>query len=129
MKRQNIALRKRETHKTHMSIMLFMIGGIAVKDLVKINCYIQEYLNQAGDICARLRDKETDRIIILSGMNVDKDHLLMFLSQARVHRDMMPTVFDRDGSDIVAVRGYIVSDTSEEIEVCIDIETGGYLFK
>ena len=41
----------------------------------------------------------------------------------------MPTIYDKDGVDIVAVRGYIVSDTPEEIEVNIDIETGGYLFE
>ena len=41
----------------------------------------------------------------------------------------MPTVYDRNGTDIVAVRGYIVSDTPEEIVVNIDIETGGYLFE
>ena len=35
----------------------------------------------------------------------------------------------QDGKDIVAVRGYIVSDAPDEIVVNIDIEMGGYLFE
>ena len=100
-----------------------------MKELVKIDCYIQEYSNQAGKTSARLREKSTDKKVVLTGINVNKEHLLMFLSQANIHRDIMPTVFDRDGSDIVAVRGYITSNTSDEIEVSIDIESGGYLFE
>lgn len=100
-----------------------------MKELVKIDCYIQEYINQTGNICVRLRDKETDKKIVLTGVNADKEHLLMFLSQAKINQNIMPTVYDRNGSDKVAVRGYIVSNTSDEIEVCIDIETGGYLFE
>ena len=40
-----------------------------------------------------------------------------------------PTIYDKDGKDIVAVRGYIVSDAPDEIVVNIDIEMGGYLFE
>lgn len=32
-----------------------------MKELVKIDCYIEEYKNQTGDISARLRDKETNK--------------------------------------------------------------------
>ena len=46
-----------------------------------------------------------------------------------MHQDIMPTIYDKDGEDIVAVRGYIVSDAPEEKVVNIDIETGGYLFE
>lgn len=61
--------------------------------------------------------------------NVDKIHLLKFLSQAKINNNLIPTIYNRNGSDIVAVRGYVVSNTIDEIEVCIDIETGGYLFE
>lgn len=100
-----------------------------MKSIVKIACYIEEYKNQSGDICARLRDKESDKRVILTGINVSKDHLLRFLSQAKINNKIMPTVYNRNGSDVVAVRGYIISDTADEIEICIDIENGGYLFE
>lgn len=100
-----------------------------MKNLIKISCYIEEYKNQSGAICARLRDKETNKKVILTEKNTDKEHLLRFLSQAKVNNNLMPTVYNRTGSDIVAVRGYVISDTEDEIEVCIDIENGGYLFE
>lgn len=100
-----------------------------MKELVKFDCYIEEYKNQTGNLCARLRDKETNRKIVLIGKNVDKEHLLRFLSQAKINNNIMPTVYNRDGSDIVAVRGYVTSDTVDEIEICIDIESGGYLYE
>ena len=97
--------------------------------LVKISCYVEEYSNQNGKLCARLRDKASNKKVVLSGHNTDKNHLLRFLAQAKMHQDIMPTIYDKEGVDIVAVRGYIVSDTPEEIVVNIDIETGGYLFE
>lgn len=100
-----------------------------MKELVKFDCYIEEYKNQTGNLSARLRDKETNKKIVLTGRNADKVHLLKFLSQAKINNNLMPTIYNRNGSDIVAVRGYVVSDTADEIEVCIDIETGGYLFE
>lgn len=100
-----------------------------MKELVKFDCYIEEYKNQTGNLCARLRDKATNKKIALIGINADKEHLLRFLSQAKINNNLMPTVYNRDGSDIVAVRGYVTSDTIDEIEVCIDIENGGYLYE
>ncbi len=41
----------------------------------------------------------------------------------------MPTIYERNGTDKIAVRGYIVSVKEESIEVCIDVESGGYLFE
>ena len=96
-----------------------------MKELVKISCYIEEYSNQNGKLCARLRDKTSNKKVVLMGHNTDKNHLLRFLAQANI----MPTIYDKDGKDIVAVRGYIVSDVPEEIVVNIDIEMGGYLFE
>lgn len=46
----------------------------------------------------------------------------------KMHQNIMPTIY-KDGKDIVAVRGYIVSDAPDEIVVNIDIEMGGYLFE
>lgn len=100
-----------------------------MKKFVKLSCYIEEYKNQDGGLSARLREKESNKKVVLAGQNVDKKHLLQFLTQAKMHRDIMPTVYDREGVDIVAVRGYIASDTSEEIVVNIDIDKGGYLFE
>lgn len=100
-----------------------------MKELTKIECYIEEYKNQSGSMCVRLRDKHTNKKVVLTGKNADKEHLLRFLSQAKINNSLMPTVYDRNGSDIVAVRGYVISDTEDEIEVCIDIENGGYLFE
>ena len=90
-----------------------------MKELVKISCYIEEYSNQNGKLCK----------VVLMGHNTDKNHLLRFLTQAKIHQDIMPTIYDKDGKDIVAVRGYIVSDAPDEIVVNIDIEMGGYLFE
>lgn len=100
-----------------------------MKELVKIDCYIEEYKNQSNCLSARLRDKKTNKKIILSGKNVNKEHLLKFLSQAKINQDIMPTIYERNGTDKIAVRGYIVSVKEKSIEVCIDVESGGYLFE
>lgn len=94
-----------------------------------IPCYIEEYTGPAGRLCVRLRDKVSDRKVVLSGQHVSKEHLILFLSQARVHTSAMPTIYQREGNDIVAVLGCVVSATSEEIEVNIDVPFGGYLFE
>jgi hypothetical protein len=73
--------------------------------------------------------KKTNKIVVLSGASVDKIHFLMFLSQAKMQQGIMPTIYDRDGSDIIAIRGYIDSETDNEIIVCIDTNDGGYLFE
>lgn len=68
-----------------------------MKELVKFDCYIEEYKNQTGNLCVRLRDKETNKRIVLTGTNVDKEHLLRFLSQAKINNNLMPTVYNRGG--------------------------------
>lgn len=100
-----------------------------MKKSVKISCYIEEYKNPSGQLCARIRDKKTNKIVALSGASVDKRHFLMFLSQAKIQQSIMPTIYDKDGSDIIAIRGYITSETDKEINVCIDTNDGGYLFE
>ena len=67
-----------------------------MKELVKISCYIEEYSNQNGKLCARLRDKTSNKKVVLMGHNTDKNHLLRFLAQAKIHQDIMPTIYDKD---------------------------------
>ena len=74
-----------------------------MQKLIKLECYIEEYRNQ-------------------------KNLLLRFLSQAKLNQDIMPTIYEQNGKDKIIVCGYIVSSTKESIEICIDIENGGYLF-
>lgn len=40
----------------------------------------------------------------------------------------MPTIYEQNGEDKIIVQGYIVSNTEENIEICIDIANGGYIF-
>ena len=54
--------------------------------LVKISCYIEEYSKQNGKLCARLRDKASNKKVVLSGHNTDRNHLLRFLAQAKMHQ-------------------------------------------
>lgn len=96
---------------------------------VKINCYIEDYNNDCGVLCARLRDKVSNKRVSITGINADKNHFLIFLSQAKLNQQMMPTIFDRNGTDIVVVRGIIESEDSDEIVINVDVENGGYLFE
>lgn len=95
----------------------------------KINCYIEEYNNEKGNLCARLREKETNKKVTMIGVNVDKTHLIKFLSQAKLNQSIMPTIYEREGKDIIAVRGIIQSQNKDEIIINIDVESGGYLFE
>ncbi len=95
----------------------------------KISCYIEEYRNDKGMLCARLRDKESNRRIVILGGATIKNHFLRFLSMAKTYIDIMPTVYDREGTDIVAVRGAIKNEDSESIEVDIAVLGAGYLFE
>ena len=93
-----------------------------------IECYIEEYTNQKG-LCARLRDKRTNKKVAFWGDSFNWRHLLRFLSQAKINLNIMPTVYDRYGNDIVAVRGIIIDESSDEITVDVNVETGGYMFE
>lgn len=51
----------------------------------KIECYIEEYINDNFKLCARLRDKKTNKHVILEINNImDKNKFLNFLSQAKI---------------------------------------------
>lgn len=54
-----------------------------MKNLVKFDCYIEEYRNHTGNICARLKDKGTNKKIVITGKNADKEHLLRFFRKPR----------------------------------------------
>lgn len=97
--------------------------------MVKIDCYIEEYKNKDDKLCARLRDKTSNRKIVIVGDQLIKNHFLCFLSAAREHIDIMPTVYDRNGTDIVAVRGLIQSENTDFIEISLDAPGAGYLFQ
>ena len=61
---------------------------------IKLECYIEEYRNQKNFLSARLRDKKTNKKVVLVGENLDKNHLLRFLSQAKLNQDIMPTIYE-----------------------------------
>lgn len=96
-------------------------------EITKIRCYLEEYCNEKGIPSVRLRDKATGKKVVIGGRNVRVSAFLRFLSQAKIHQDIMPTIFDRNGTDIVAVTGNIISVTEDEIRV--NVEMGGYLYE
>lgn len=91
-------------------------------------CYIEEYLID-NRLCARLRDKETNKQIILeTASQKDKMHFLEFLSAAKINMHLMPSVYKRNGDDIVAVYGNVIKETSESIHIRLDADTS-YMFE
>lgn len=92
-------------------------------------CYIEEYESEKG-LAARLRDKKTNKKIkILATSLEQKMHLLRFLSTAKLYKGIMPTVFNRDGKDVVAVYGVKRKENKNTITVDIYKDGGGYLFE
>lgn len=73
-----------------------------MNSIVRIEYYIEEYNNGIG-LCARIRDKDTNKKVSLSGNEVNKEHFLEFLSQAKIHKEVMPTVYQRDGENVIAI--------------------------
>lgn len=97
--------------------------------MTRWECYIEEYESENG-LAARLRDKKTNKKIqILSTCLEEKMHLLRFLSAAKLHKGIMPTVFNRDGRDVVAVYGVKRKENKNTILVDIYKDGGGYLFE
>ena len=94
----------------------------------KIACYIEEYTNNDNKLCARLRDKKTNKKVVILTNDDSKWHLLRFLSAAKRNVDIMPTVFDQNGNDIVAVYGRKKKENKATIFIDIANE-GGYLFE
>ena len=77
----------------------------------------------------RLREKRSNKIIVLDGDFFVREHLYWFLSVAKKNIELMPTVFSREGSDIVAVRGIKKSENDEVIEISLNAIGTGYLFE
>lgn len=93
-----------------------------------VECYIEEYITEKG-LCARLRNKKTNKKVCFWGDGFNWMHLLKFLSQAKINLKIMPTVYDKNGKDMVMVRGIIIDESQDEITVDINVETGGYIFE
>ena len=91
----------------------------------------QEYTDtQSGKLCARLIEKKTGkRVVFVSKDPMLKQHLLSFLAKAKIRQDIMPTIFDSNGSDIVAAYGVCVKETDIELELNPDVESGGFRFE
>ena len=92
--------------------------------MVKLKCYIEEYKDNSGCLCARLREKESNKIVqILVNESSDRLNLLCFLSAAKQNVDVMPTVYQRYGKDIVAVCGIIRGCDTDSIVVSLKTRT------
>ena len=97
--------------------------------MTRWECYIEEYESENG-LAARLRDKKTNKKISIQVTSLEgKMHFLRFLSAAKSNKDMMPTVFDRDGEDVIAVYGVKQKENKNTIFVDTDKDGGGYLFE
>ena len=97
--------------------------------MTRLECYIEEYESENG-LSARLRDKKTNKKISIQATSLEIEmHFLQFLSAAKLNKDMMPTVFDRDGEDIIAVYGVKQKENKNTIFVDTDKDGGGYLFE
>lgn len=66
-----------------------------LKELVKIDCYLEEYQNIENKLSVRLRDKNTDKKVIITGKTINKEDFLSFLSQARINQNIMPTIYEK----------------------------------
>lgn len=112
--------------ETYFDIVMSQRGDIRMD---KFDCYIEEYTNNENKLCARLREKKSNKKIIIDGNFYVWQHLLRFLASAKKNIELMPTVFDRDGTDIVAVRGFKRAENDEVIEISMDAIGAGYLFE
>ena len=97
--------------------------------MIRYECYIEEYFS-AGRLSARIREKKSNkRISIEIRTLAEQQHFLQFLSQAKINKNIMPTVFERNGTDIVAVYGIPTNETEDTIFIDIRKSGGGYLFE
>lgn len=94
---------------------------------IDIICYvIEDESNGIKDV--KMIDKRSSKVVSLSGSNLDLGHLSLFLNMTRFQHDVMPTIYEPDGSDIVVVHGRIKKETEEKLKVTIDVDGGGYNF-
>ena len=72
--------------------------------MTRWECYIEEYESENG-LAARLRNKKTDKKISIQVTSIEgKKHFMQFLGAAKANKKM-PTIFDRNGDDVIAVMG------------------------
>ncbi|MFS2028983.1 MULTISPECIES: hypothetical protein [unclassified Curtobacterium] len=82
-----------------------------------VRCYIDEYEVSPGRIGARLREKDTGRIVVLGFAHAaDKQEFLQFLSGVARMRTEVPDAFDKTGeADAVEVSGEVDFDAPDEL--------------
>lgn len=76
-------------------------------------CYIEEYTNDSGQLCARLRDRDSGKKIIFDANEHDRVKLLMFLSHCKIFGDTYYTV--EPSNEYICARGYVREETDSEI--------------
>lgn len=95
-------------------------------------CYVEENASDIENVyTVQVREKLTNKIVIFVPPTDEETaienghHLLTFLSQIRENYELMPTIYDRYGDDIILVTGDIILISSEKIFV----KDYGYLFE
>lgn len=97
--------------------------------MTKWECYIEEYTSENG-LAARLRDKKTNKKISIQTHSLESEmHFLRFLNAAKLHIEIMPTIFEHNGEDIVVLYGTKQKENKNTIFVSIDKNGSGYFFE
>lgn len=97
--------------------------------MTRWECYIEEYKAENG-LAARLRDKKTNKKISIQVISMEgKMRFMQFLSAAKENKEVMPTIFDRNGDDVIAVYGVKQKENKNTIFIDTDKDGGGYLFE
>ena len=94
----------------------------------KLRCYIEEYQNKRVALCAQLRDKASNSRIVILSDPCRKRHLLRFMSVAKNHIDIMPTIFDRNETDSIVICSNLQYEEAENIIVSLDSSSARYLY-
>ena len=89
-------------------------------DDYSVSCYIEEYENN-GKLCARLRDKDTNKHVVFWTSPRDakaieqKKGLLDFLSETKnMNRSEL---YKEDGTEYILIQGVLLRETSDTIEL------------
>ena len=89
-------------------------------DDYSLSCYIEEYEDQ-GRLCARLRDKDTDKKVVFWISSNDstaleqRNELLEFLSDTK--RMNHPELYKKDGNESIIVQAILLSESEDTIEL------------
>lgn len=90
------------------------------EDDYSLSCYIEEYEDK-GKLCARLRDKDTNKKIIFWISPHDntavkqKNDWLEFLSDTKKMNH--PELYKKDGNESIIVQALLLSESSDTIEL------------